>query len=135
MRIGGIDITKYRNRLGGIIVLSLVLGLFACAANDQGLIKAHNSLMAADATYEAAWQAFLDAQSQGLVSDSDFQKGFKAAKAYEFAWSEAVRAYATYIESGGDDARSKAILAMTEASRFLGELIGFVNSFIDVEVR
>ena len=117
-----------------VLAVLMVAGIAACAA-DESLVRARNTLLAADASYEAAWQAFLDAHTAGIVSDEDLKRGFAAAKAYEFAWTEATRAYGLYVENMGRDAKTQAVVALTEASRALGELIGFVNTFVDVEVN
>ena len=117
-----------------VLTVVALIGIVGCAA-DESLVQARNTLMAADASYEAAWQAFLDAHTRGLISDEDLKRGFQAAKAYEFAWNEATRAYGLYVENLGQEAKTQAVVALTEASRALGELIGFVNTFVDAEVK
>ena len=91
--------------------------------------------MASDVLYDTAWQAFLEAHTQGLVSDANLNLGFAASKAYDLAWTEATKAFELYLDTRGEDAKTQAAVALTEASRALGEVLGFIRQFVDVEVQ
>ena len=131
---------RYKNTaLKLFVVVVLLAGLSACATvstdnPDAALIDARNALMASDVIYETTWQAFLDAHTMGYVSDMDLKLGKTLADAYDFAWTEAANACALYLDNRDEDARTQAVAALMEASRVLGELLGYIRAFVGLEV-
>ena len=130
---------KSKQIIGLGIIVIMIAGLSACATvstdnPDAALIDARNALMAADVVYETTWQAFLNAHTQGLVSDMDLKLGKTLADAYDFAWTEAAKACELYLDNRDENARTQTVAALMEASRVLGELLGYIRAFIGLEV-